>query len=82
MSKYKCLSNDFQILLDKYGNLYHIDLDRCLYDPKQTNSIYNNEATYIQNKGGIKQVYKICKNNINKHILKEINIIKDEILNW
>ena len=27
--KYSCLVWDFQLVLDSYGNLYHIDLDRC-----------------------------------------------------
>ena len=28
-NKYECILRDFQFVLDKYGNLYHLDLDRC-----------------------------------------------------
>jgi len=28
-NKYPCLLNDFQLMIDFKGRIYHIDLDRC-----------------------------------------------------
>ena len=38
---YDCLTSDFQLLVDKHGNVYHIDVDRCFTHKAQNRP--NNE---------------------------------------
>ena len=77
INPYSCILNDLQFLLDKKGNLYHIDLDRC-YDIHE--SIGLKLLTMEQIEKNPIQRHKTCFLRLQKQLLKYVYAaVKGEI---